>query len=95
MAMYQYFEDIHNSIKEKSCIVELIAMEAMKLTQRLTGSEERKIDAELLRTLTALVVHNFDIEEIKKSYKQGQDIQDMKQKIDESLKQMKPNFFKR
>lgn len=68
MTMYQHFEDVHNLIKEQSCVAELIAMEAMKLTQRVTGSEERKIDAELLHTLIALVVNKLDIDELRIEY---------------------------
>lgn len=37
MAMHQYFEDIHQLIKEESEVANLIAMEAMKLTQRVTA----------------------------------------------------------
>lgn len=82
MTMYQHFEDVHNLIKEQSCVAELIAMEAMKLTQRVTGSEERKIDAELLRTLTALVVNKLDIDELRIEYQQRERQREVNQRID-------------
>lgn len=88
MAMHKHFEDIHNLIKEQSCVAELIAMEALKLTQRVTGSEERNIDAELLRTLTALVVKTLDIDEIKIEYQQRELQREVNQRIEESVQQM-------
>ncbi len=93
MAMYQHFEDIHNLIKEQSCVAELIAMEAMKLTQRVSGSEERKIDAELLRTLTALVVNSLDIEKMKIEYQQREQQREVNQRIDEYRSRMQTNRF--
>lgn len=91
MTMYQHFEDVHVLIKEQSCVAELIAMEAMKLTQRVTGSEERKIDAELLRTLTALVVNKLDIDEIKVEYQQRERQRAVNQQIDASVQRMQAN----
>lgn len=91
MAMYQHFEDVHNLIKEQSCVAELIAMEAMKLTQRVTGSDERKIDAELLRTLTALVVNKLDIDEIKVEFQQRERQRAVNQQIDTSVQRMQAN----
>ncbi|ARN50525.1 hypothetical protein [Pseudomonas aeruginosa] len=95
MTMYQHFEDVHVLIKEQSCVAELIVMEAMKLTQRVTGSEERKIDAELLRTLTALVVNKLDIDEIKVEYQQRERQRSVNQQIDASLaaQRMQTNRF--
>ncbi len=93
MAMYQHFEDVHNLIKEQSCVAELIAMEAMKLTQRVTGSEERKIDAQLLRTLTALVVNKLDIDEIKVEFQQRERQRAVNQQIDASMQRMQANRF--
>lgn len=93
MAMYQHFEDVHNLVKEQSCVAELIAMEAMKLTQRVTGSDERKIDAELLRTLTALVVNKLDIDEIKVEYQQRERQRAVNQQIDASVQRMQANRF--
>lgn len=93
MAMYQHFEDVHALIKEQSCVAELIAMEAMKLTRRVTGSEERKIDAELLRTLTALVVNKLDIDEIKVEYQQRERQRAVNQQIDASVQRMQTNRF--
>ncbi len=93
MAMYQHFEDVHHLIKEQSCVAELIAMEAMKLTQRVTGSDERKIDAELLRTLTALVVNKLDIDEIKVEYQQRERQRAVNQQIDASVQRMQTNRF--
>lgn len=91
MTMYQHFEDVHVLIKEQSCVAELIAMEAMKLTQRVTGSEERKIDVELLRTLTALVVNKLDIDEIKVEYQQRERQRAVNQQIDASVQRMQAN----
>lgn len=94
MTMYQHFEDVHNLVKEQSCVAELIAMEAMKLTQRVTGSEERKIDAELLRTLTALVVSKLDIDEMKVEYQQRERQREVNQRIDAAAAQrMQTNRF--
>ncbi|MBH1635461.1 hypothetical protein I5U65_09965 [Stenotrophomonas maltophilia] len=93
MTMYQHFEDVHNLIKEQSCVAELIAMEAMKLTQRVTGSEERKIDAELLRTLTALVVNKLDIDELRIEYQQRERQRAVNQQIDASVQRMQANRF--
>ncbi|HDQ4464834.1 TPA: hypothetical protein P9G65_005137 [Pseudomonas aeruginosa] len=94
MAMYQHFEDVHNLVKEQSCVAELIAMEAMKLTQRVTGSDERKIDAELLRTLTALVVNKLDIDEMKIEYQQRERQREVNQRIDAAAAQrMQTNRF--
>jgi hypothetical protein len=93
MTMYQHFEDVHVLIKEQSCVAELIAMEAMKLTQRVTGSDERKIDAELLRTLTALVVNKLDIDEIKVEYQQRERQRAVNQQIDASVQRMQTNRF--
>lgn len=92
MAMYQHFEDVHHLIKEQSCVAELIAMEAMKLTQRVTGSEERKIDAELLRTLTALVVNKLDIDEMRVEYQQRERQREVNQRID-AAQRMQTNRF--
>lgn len=92
MAMYQHFEDVHVLIKEQSCVAELIAMEAMKLTQRVTGSEERKIDAELLRTLTALVVNKLDIDEMRIEYQQRERQREVNQRID-AAQRMQTNRF--
>ncbi|MBE5527374.1 hypothetical protein A9J41_00390 [Laribacter hongkongensis] len=93
MTMYQHFEDVHNLIKEQSCVAELIAMEAMKLTQRVTGSEERKIDAELLHTLTALVVNKLDIDELRIEYQQRERQRAVNQQIDASVQRMQANCF--
>ncbi|PZP60807.1 MAG: hypothetical protein DI597_11220 [Pseudoxanthomonas spadix] len=94
MAMYQHFEDVHNLVKEQSCVAELIAMEAMKLTQRVTGSDERKIDAELLRTLTALVVNKLDIDEMRIEYQQRERQREVNQRIDAAAAQrMQTNRF--
>ncbi len=93
MTMYQHFEDVHNLIKEQSCVAELIAMEAMKLTQRVTGSEERKIDAELLHTLTALVVNKLDIDELRIEYQQRERQRAVNQQIDASVQRMQANRF--
>lgn len=94
MTMYQHFEDVHNLIKEQSCVAELIAMEAMKLTQRVTGSEERKIDAELLRTLTALVVNKLDIDELRIEYQQRERQREVNQRIDAAaVQRMQANRF--
>lgn len=93
MAMYQHFEDVHNLVKEQSCVAELIAMEAMKLTQRVTGSEERKIDAELLRTLTALVVNKLDIDEMRIEYQQRERQREVNQRIDVAAQRMQTNRF--
>ena len=93
MTMYQHFEDVHVLIKEQSCVAELIAMEAMKLTQRVTGSEERKIDAELLRTLTALVVNKLDIDELRIEYQQRERQRAVNQQIDASVQRMQTNRF--
>lgn len=93
MTMYQHFEDVHVLIKEQSCVAELIAMEAMKLTQRVTGSEERKIDAELLRTLTALVVNKLDIDELRIEYQQRERQRAVNQQIDASVQRMQANRF--
>lgn len=93
MTMCQHFEDVHNLIKEQSCIAELIAIEALKLTQRVSGSEEWKIDAELLRTLTALVVNKLDIDEIKTEYQQRERQREVNQRIDETVQRMQANKF--
>lgn len=93
MAMYQHFEDVHNLVKEQSCVAELIAMEAMKLTQRVTGSDERKIDAELLRTLTALVVNKLDIDEMRIEYQQRERQREVNQRIDAAAQRMQTNRF--
>lgn len=93
MTMYQHFEDVHVLIKEQSCVAELIAMEAMKLTQRVTGSDERKIDAELLRTLTALVVNKLDIDELRIEYQQRERQRAVNQQIDASVQRMQANRF--
>lgn len=93
MTMYQHFEDVHNLIKEQSCVAELIAIEAMKLTQRVTGSEERKIDAELLHTLTALVVNKLDIDELRIEYQQRERQRAVNQQIDASVQRMQANRF--
>lgn len=93
MAMHKHFEDVHNLIKEQSCVAELIAMEAMKLTQRVTGSEERKINAELLRTLTALVVNKLDIDELKIEYQQHERQREVNQQIEESVQRMQSSRF--
>jgi hypothetical protein len=93
MAMYQHFEDVHNLVKEQSCVAELIAMEAMKLTQRVTGSDERKIDAELLRTLTALVVSKLDIDEMRIEYQQRERQREVNQRIDVAAQRMQTNRF--
>lgn len=94
MAMYQHFEDVHNLVKEQSCVAELIAMEAMKLTQRVTGSDERKIDAELLHTLTALVVNKLDIDEMRIEYQQRERQREVNQRIDAAAAQrMQTNRF--
>ncbi|HBO5256675.1 TPA: hypothetical protein MX370_002734 [Pseudomonas aeruginosa] len=94
MAMYQHFEDVHNLVKEQSCVAELIAMEAMKLTQRVTGTEERKIDAELLRTLTALVVNKLDIDEMRIEYQQRERQREVNQRIDAAaVQRMQANRF--
>ncbi|WP_161866808.1 hypothetical protein [Pseudomonas yangonensis] len=93
MAMYQHFEDVHNLVKEQSCVAELIAMEAMKLTQRVTGSDEQKIDAELLRTLTALVVNKLDIDEMRIEYQQRERQREVNQRIDAAAQRMQTNRF--
>lgn len=93
MAMYKHFEDIHNLIKEQSCVAELIAMEAMKLTQRVSGSEERKIDAELLSTLTALVVNELNMDKVKIEYQQREQQREVNQRIDEYRSRMQTNRF--
>jgi hypothetical protein len=93
MAMYQHFEDVHNLVKEQSCVAELIAMEAMKLTQRVTGSDERKIDAELLRTLTVLVVNKLDIDEMRIEYQQRERQREVNQRIDVAAQRMQTNRF--
>lgn len=68
-------------------------MEAMKLTQRVTGSEERKIDAELLHTLTALVVNKLDIDELRIEYQQRERQRAVNQQIDASVQRMQANRF--
>lgn len=93
MTMYQHFEDVHYLIKEQSCVAELIAMEAMKLTQRVMGSEERKIDAELLHTLTALVVNKLDIDELSIEYQQRERQRAVNEQIDASVQRMQANRF--
>lgn len=93
MAMYQHYEAVHSLIKEQCCVTELIAMEAMKLTQRVTGSDEPKIDAELLRTLTALVVNKLDIDGMKVEYQQRERQRAVNQQIEESVQRMHANRF--
>ena len=68
MAMYEHFEDIHNLIKEQSCVAELLALEAMKLTERVTG-QKNVIDGTFMQTLTTLFVHAANYEEAKSEYK--------------------------
>lgn len=89
MAMHEYFEDINNFIKERGCVTELIAMEAMKLTQRISGSSERKIDPDLLHVLTMVVVSKLDIEEIKAEFQQRARRRDVNQQIDASIQRKK------
>ena len=84
MTMYEHFEDVNYRIKEMGCVAELIAIEAMKLTQRVTG-KEKTIDAELLRVLTALVVHNLYYDEIKIEYKQRQRQRGVNREIDAAI----------
>ncbi len=93
MAMHRYFEDIHTLIKEQSAIAELIAMEALKLTQRVSGSEEQNIDAELLRTLTALVVNELNTNDIKSEYQQRERQRAVNQQIDKSVQGAQSNRF--
>ena len=66
--MYEHFEDIHNLIKEQSCVAELLALEAMKLTERVTG-QKNVIDGTFMQTLTTLFVHAANYEEVKIEYK--------------------------
>ena len=68
MAMYEHFEDIHNLIKEQSCVAELLAHEGMKLTERVTG-QKNVIDGTLMQTLTTLFVQAANYDEVKSEYK--------------------------
>ncbi len=68
MAMYEHFEDIHNLIKEQSCVAELLAIEAMNLTERVT-KQKGVIDGTLMQTLTTLFVHATNYDEVKSEYK--------------------------
>ena len=68
MAMYEHFEDIHNLIKEQSCVAELLAIEAMNLTERVT-KQKGVIDGTLMQTLTTLFVHAANYDEVKSEYK--------------------------
>ncbi|MBS3021747.1 hypothetical protein DJFAAGMI_04523 [Comamonas sp. PE63] len=93
MAMHQYFEDIHQLIKEESEVAQLIAMEAMKLTQRVTGSDARLIDPALLRTLTALVVKRLDVDDVIDRYQQRERRKAVNQQIDASVQHKQTNRF--
>ena len=84
MAQFEYFEDIHDLIREQSCVAELVAMEAMKLTERVTG-QKNVIDGSLLQTLTSLVTSKLDIDEIKIEYKQREQQRAVVCQIDAAL----------
>ena len=92
MAMYEHFEDIHNLIKEQSLVAELIAMQSMSLTERVTG-QKNVIDGTLMQTLTTLFVHTANYDEVKSEYKIRERQRAVNQQIEESVKRMQANRF--